>query len=186
VKVQYTGHLGYCPFHLVVHDHEGRELPADALLLSALGDAAIDLGGIVAPLLEALALDFGRRGHEQDDQCVGVPLPHLTRSLEVDLEDHVLVRRRFGERGAVEVPEELRPLQESAGGDLLLEGLAVDEGVGILGFTRASGSCRPRTTEPEPRVAFDQSGDDRAFPGPPGARDDEDQDFEVCVRRASR
>jgi hypothetical protein len=59
VKVQYTGHLGYCPVHLVVHDDEGGELPARALLLDALGDAAIDLGRVVSPLVEALALDFG-------------------------------------------------------------------------------------------------------------------------------
>lgn len=121
MKVQYTGHLGYCPFHVVIHHHERCELPADALLLGALGDATIDLVGVIAPLLKALALDLGRGGHEQDHQCVGMALSHLTRPLEVDLEDHVLVRRGNGKRGAVEMPEELRPLQESAGGDLLLE-----------------------------------------------------------------
>ena len=58
MKVQYTGHLGYCPFHLVVHDDKRCELAPDALLLDALGDATIDLGGVVAPLAEALALDL--------------------------------------------------------------------------------------------------------------------------------
>jgi hypothetical protein len=143
VKVQYTGHLGYRPFHLVVHDHKWCQLPADALLFGALGDAAIDLGGVVSPLLEALALDLGRRRHEQDHQCVGVPFPHLARPLEVDLEHHVLVRRSFGERRAVEMAEELRPLQESARGDLGLERLPVDEGVGVLGFPVTSWSRRP-------------------------------------------
>jgi hypothetical protein len=59
VKVQYTGHLGYCPFHLVVYHDKRCELAPRALLLDALGDAAIDLGSVVAPLVEALALDLG-------------------------------------------------------------------------------------------------------------------------------
>ena len=113
-------------------------------------------------------------------------LPHLTSPLELDLEDHVLVRGCFGGGRAVEVAEELRPLEESAGGDLLLEGLPVDKGVGVFGLTGPTGARRPRATEPEPRVAFEQSGDDGALPRPTGARDDEDQDFEVCVSSASR
>jgi hypothetical protein len=106
--------------------------------------------------------------------------------LEVDLEDHVLARGRIGERCAVEMAQELRPLEEPVGGDLLLEAAAIDVGVGIVGFTGTARARGPRPAQPETGVAFDQPGDDRAFPRPSRAGDDEDQDFEVCVSRASR
>jgi hypothetical protein len=59
VKVQYTGHFGHRPVHIVVYHHEGGELPACALFLGAEGDAPIDLGGVVPAPFEALALDLG-------------------------------------------------------------------------------------------------------------------------------
>ena len=75
MNVQYTGHLGHRPVHLVVDDHERRQLPAQAHLLGAHGDAAVDLGGVVAALAQALALDLGRRRDQQDDQGVGMARP---------------------------------------------------------------------------------------------------------------
>jgi hypothetical protein len=148
VNVQYTGHLGHRPVHLVIHDHKCCELPAQAHFLGPFGDASVHLGGVVTPMAQAFALDFGGRRHEQDDQGVRVPLLHLPGSLEVDLEDDVLVRWCVGERRAVEVPEELRPLEESPGVDPLLEAVAIDEGVGVGRFTAASGTGGPRTAQP--------------------------------------
>ncbi len=141
---------------------------------------------VVAALAQPRPLDLGGRGHEQDDQCVGVSHLHLARPLEVDLEDHVLPGRGVGEWRAVEVAEELRPLQESAGGDPLLETSAIDEGVRVGGFTGAARTRRPRAAEPQPGITLQEAGDDGALPRPAGAGDDEDQDFEVCVSRASR
>jgi hypothetical protein len=186
VKVQYTGHLGHRPVHLVIHDHERRQFLPQAHLLGAEGDAPIDLVDVVPPLPQAGPLDLGRRRHEEHDQCVGVARPDLTRSLEVDLEDHVLAGRSLGKGCAVEMAEELGPLEEPTGRDLLLETPTIDEGVRVGCFTGTLRTRRPRTAEPEPGVALEQSGDDRAFPRPARAGDDEDQDFDVCVSRASR
>jgi hypothetical protein len=186
VNVQYTGHLGHRPVHLVIHDHKGCELPAQTHLLGPFGDAPVHLGGVVAPVAQAFALDLGGRRDEQDDQGVGVPLLHLPGSLEVDLEHDVPARWCVGERRAVEVPEELRPLEEPPGVDPVLEAVAIDECVSVGRFTGAPGTSGPRTAEPQPLVALDKPGDDGALPRPTGAGDDEDQDFEVCVSRASR
>ncbi len=38
-------------------------------------------------LAQASALDLGGRRDQQDDEGVGVPLPHLAGALQVDLED---------------------------------------------------------------------------------------------------
>jgi len=186
VKVQYTGHLGHRPVHLVIYDHEGRQLPAQTHLLGTDLDAPVDLVDVVAPPAQAGPLDLGGRRHQEHDQRVGVSLLNLTGSLEVDLEDDVPVCRGIGKGCAVEVAEELRPLEEPARGDLLLEALAIDEGVRVRSFTGSLGTRGPGPAEPERGVALDEAGDDRALPRPAGAGDDEDQDFDVCVSRASR
>jgi len=186
VKVQYTGHLGYRLVHLVVDDHERGELPAQAHLLGPQGDAPVHLVVVIAPLAQTRPLDLGGRGHEQDDQCVRMSHLHLARPLEVDLEDHVLAGRGVGKWRAVQVAEELRPLQESAAGDLLLETPAIDECVRVGGFTGAARTRGPGAAEPQPGITLQEAGDDGALPRPAGAGDDEDQDFEVCVSRASR
>jgi hypothetical protein len=155
VSLEYTGHLGHRPVHLVIYDHERCQLAAQAHLLGTEGDAAIDLGGIVPTLAEALTLDLGGRRDQQDHQGVGMSLLDLTRPLEVDLEDQVAARRGIGERRAVEVSEEFCPFEESVGGDLLFEALAIDECVRVGRFTGTARARRPRAAEPEPGIGCD-------------------------------
>ena len=70
--------------------------------------------------------------------------------VDVDLEDHVDAVGRLGHGRAVEVPEELGPLQEAAGGDARLEVVPGHEAVGVGRLARTAGSRRPRTAQPEP------------------------------------
>jgi hypothetical protein len=82
--------------------------------------------------------------------------------------------------------EELGPLEESVLLDLRLEGVSVDEGVRIVGLAGTTGACRPRATEPQCWISFDETRRERPLPRSAGAGDDEDQDFEVWESSASR
>jgi hypothetical protein len=59
VDIEYTGHFGYRPVHLVIYDHKGCQFPAQAHFLGTDGNAAVDFRGAVTSFLEALALDLG-------------------------------------------------------------------------------------------------------------------------------
>jgi hypothetical protein len=87
---------------------------------------------------------------------------------------------------AVEIAEELGPLEEATGGGMLLEIATVDELVGVVRLTRTPVPRRPRPAEPQIGVAFDQTRGDGSLARPARARENEDQDFAVAASRASR
>ena len=99
---------------VVVHDDLGADgQPAGSA--SATLRTALAMSG-VAPTLEAgLLLAAGRLDEEQER--IGVLATDLVRALDLDLEDDVDARRRIGRRRAVQVAEEVGPLEEPALGD---------------------------------------------------------------------
>jgi hypothetical protein len=134
---------------------------------------------VVAPGGEALGLDLVGRWQQEDHGRVGPPLEDLLGALDVDLEEDVGPRRRVGDRCALEVIEEGRPLEELARLDRRLERGAVDEDVGAaLFFTRTRRARRPTTTQPDTGVTGNEAARNRALAGPTGTDEDED------VRRA--
>jgi hypothetical protein len=186
VTIKYTGQLRHSPVNVVVHDHERRQCAADALFFRSEHQAARHLSLVVTSPPKALLLHFGRGWQKQYYERVRVHRADLSGALEVDLQDDVTTRRRIWNWRAVQITEELRPLEESTCRDLLFEAIAVDECVGVRCLAGASGPRGPRTTEPQLRIALDEATGDGPFPRAAGADDDEDQDFDVCDSRASR
>jgi hypothetical protein len=144
-------------------------------------DPAADVLLVVAAGGEALGLD-GVGGREQeDDGGVGPAGQDLLGALDVDLEEDVGAGRRVGDRRALEVIEEGRPLEEPACFDGGLEGGAVDEDVGAaLSFTGTRCARRPTAAQPDAGVTRNELARQGALAGP--ARADQDED----VRRARR
>jgi hypothetical protein len=101
------------------------------------------MGFVVAPGPEALRLDLRGRRFEQDEGGIGSPEAYLLRPLEIDLEEDVAAGWRRRDRGPVEVPEEFGPFKEPSGVDLRLEGLSIDEDVGVLTLTGPACTGRP-------------------------------------------
>src|SRR5437660_606324 len=60
---------------------------------------------VVSPGPEPLGLGLGRGRHEQDHDSGGIGGPDLLGPLHVDLQQHVLARRRLRRRRAVQVTE---------------------------------------------------------------------------------
>jgi hypothetical protein len=102
-------------------------------------------------------------------------LEHLAGSLDVDLEQDIGARWRFGDRRAVEVIEHGGPFEEATRRDALVERLGVYEEVGVIGLTGSLPAGRPRSAEPELRVAREQLPYDRPLADPAGADDYEYQ-----------
>jgi hypothetical protein len=142
---------------------------------------AADVLLVVAPGGQALGLDLVGRREQQDHGGVGAPVEDLLGALHVDLEEDVGPGRRVGDRGALEVIEEGRPLEELAVLDGCLECRAVDEDVGAaLLFTGTRRARRPTAAQPDAGVTRNELGRKGALPGPTRADEDED------VRRARR
>jgi hypothetical protein len=157
----------------------GCDLGSPFDLGSAQLDPAADVLLVVAAGGEALGLDLVRGRQQEDHGGVGAPLEDLLGALHVDLEEDVGPRRRVGDRGALEVIEEGRPLEELAGRGGRFESGAIDEDVGAaLLFTRTRRARGPTAAQPDARVARDKLCGNRALAGP--TRTDEDED----VRRA--
>ena len=102
-------------------------------------------------------------------------LPHLASSPDVDLQQHVGPFGRIGNRGALQVVEELDPLQEPARVDGGLEGGQIDEPVRLGRLPRPAGAGGPRLRQPQLRVALHEPLDDRALAHTPRAGDDDDR-----------
>lgn len=131
VTTYYTRDLGHGPTELFVHHHEGCESSADALFFHPLGYAPGDLFFVVTPRSQACRLNLRGGWKQEDENGVGVELPHLLGSPQVDLEDYVLTGRRIGHGRAVEMTEELSRLEETSCRSVLLECLAIDERVRV-------------------------------------------------------
>jgi hypothetical protein len=157
----------------------GRDLGPPLHLGAAELDPAADVLLVVAPGGEALGLDLVGGREQQDHGGVGPLAQDLLGALHVDLEEDVGAGGRIGDRGALEVIEEGRPLEEPAcfGGGL--EGGTVDEDVrAALFFTGTRRARRPASAQPDARVACDKLCRNRPLAGPTRADEDED------VRRA--
>ena len=161
--------------HVVVHDDLPSHGATQASLFFPLDQTAADVIRAVPPGHQPLSLYLGGRGHEQHDDGVRTAFEHLAGSLDIDLEQHVVARRWTRQRGAVQVPQELGPLEEAALGDPGLEGIAADEGVRISFLTRSAPARRPRAAEPEVRDLPAQALRDGALPGTARADEDEDE-----------
>jgi hypothetical protein len=73
------------------------------------------------------------------------------------------------------VAEELGVLEESAAGQVCIEGRAVDEGVGGLVLAGARRPCGPRSTQPQARIELDEASGNRALAYPARTRKDNDE-----------
>jgi hypothetical protein len=154
----------------------GCDLGAPLDLGAAQLDPAADVLFVVAAGGEARRLDLVGGRQQEDDDGIGALAQDLFGPLHVDLEkDDVGTRRRVGDRCALEVIEERRPLEEAAGLDRRLEGGAVDEDVRTAFlFTRARRARRPAAAQPDGGVAGNELRRNRALAGPTGTDEDED------------
>jgi hypothetical protein len=153
----------------------GCDLEAALHLGPAQLDPAADVLLVVAPGGQALGLDLVGRRQQEDHGGVGLALEDLLGALHVDLEEDVGPRRWIRDRGALEVIEEGRPLEELARLDRGLERGAVDEDVrAALLFTGAWRARRPATAQPDAGVTRNELRRNRALAGP--TRTDEDED----------
>ena len=80
---------------------------------------------------------------------VGRHRPDLRGALHVDLEQHVMARRRVRYRRTLQIVEKLDPFEETIVLDMRLERCSIDEVVRIGSFARAGVACRPRATQPQ-------------------------------------
>jgi hypothetical protein len=101
------------------------------------------MGFVVAPGPEPLLLDLSGGGFKQDEGGIGSPEAYLLGPLEIDLEEDVATGWRGRDRGPVQVPEEFGPFEEPSGVDFSLEGLSIDEDVGVLTLTGPACTRRP-------------------------------------------
>ena len=169
VNSQYTLHFGYSPVQVVVHHHVRRELSAGALLPDPELETAGNLVLVVTTSAQPGGLHLWARRQQQHDDGVRVATLHLRGSLQIDLEQYVASRRWIRIWRAVQVAEELGPLEEPVVRDAGFEGVPIDEGIRVSRLTRATGARRPRSTEPQRRISFDKTGRERPFPGSAGA-----------------
>ncbi len=140
---------------------------------------ASDVLLVVTPCRQALGLDVVGRREKEDDRGVGTAPEDLLGALDVDLEEDVSPGGRRGDRGALEVIEEGRPLEEPARLGRRLKRRAVDKDVGAaLFFTRTWRARRPAAAQPDAGVTRDELARNRALAGPTRADQYED------VRRA--
>jgi hypothetical protein len=168
VRPHYTGHIGGGLRNVPIYHHGVGDGPSLHLFELAGPEAFGDVGFVVASGPEACLLGLGRGRQEQDQGGVRAEPADLLGPLEVDLEEDVVTVRGIRDRGAVEVPEELGPLEEPTGPDPVLEGGSVDEVVGIVTLARPADPRGPRPAEPERLIARYQPIGDCALPGPSG------------------
>ncbi len=177
MSCQYTGHLGGGLCDLPVHDHGVGDLASGTLLGRTFAEPFGDVVVVVAPTPEALGLHLDRGRHEEDQHRVRPEPTHLAGALQIDLEEEVPSGRRVGERRAVQVAEELGPLEEPATVTACLEGRAVDEDVRLVRLSGPARPGRPRAAQPETRIGRDETRGDGPLSGPAGTEEDEDRSF---------
>jgi hypothetical protein len=152
-----------------------RDLLCLGHLLFTKGDAPGDMGLGIAPRTEPRRLHLDRGGDDEHAKGRGLAAEHLAGALDVDLEHQVLSRRRLGQRGAVEVVEDLGPLEEAARLDVGAEGVLVDEVVSVGVLAGPAGTRRPGTAQPELVVSTEQLAYECSLADAPRADDDYEQ-----------
>jgi hypothetical protein len=106
-------------------------------------DAPLDMFFRITSAAKPSRLDLlgGRR--QEDHPGLRHHVDHLTGTGELDLEQHVASCGRRGDRSAIEMTEELGPLQEATSLDVRLETWPVDKNISILVLAWARRSSRP-------------------------------------------
>src|SRR5437764_5762107 len=186
MSTKYTEQLPHSSLRRVVHDHVVDDLAALRLLAGGQLQPAGHVLVVVSPGPEPLGLGLGRGRHEQDHDSGGIGGPDLPGPLHVDLQQHVLARRRLRRRRAVQVTEIRRGLEEASLPGPGLERGAVDEVVRVLPLSRAARSGRPRPAQPQRRVGGGQALGHGALADPSRAGYHEDQERAVSRSNASR
>src|SRR5207249_11264726 len=122
---------------VVVDDDVVGQLPAFGLLRLGQLEAGPNELLRVTPAAETLLLCRPGRRQDHDDDRLGVALPNLSGSPNVDLENNVVVGGRVGYgRAAVVTGKELDPFQEAAGTGMGEERFGIDERVGVVALAR--------------------------------------------------
>ena len=169
----------------VVHDVEHAERSGGTPLLLTLAHASLDALGGIAPLGEPGPLLVGVGVSMKTSRASGSTARDGAGALHVDLEEHVRARRRLRHRRALAVVEELDPLEEAAGVDVVVEGGPVGEDIGILGLAGPSGAGGPRPAEPDLGMGVEERVDDGALADAPRAGHDDVQGLSRTVAAGS-
>ena len=174
-SVNYSGEIGYGLIEVVIHDGRVDNLRrfGDLFLTQRYPSNDVILG--VSPGAKTLNLSLDRRWNKHHANDVIRTSADLTGALEIDLEHEILVIVRTWHRGAVVLVENLRPLEKSALGDVLFKSWAVDKGVRKFVFAWSALSRGPRPRKPEAIVGIDEPMNNRAFTGPAGSGQNENQ-----------
>ena len=120
---------------VVVDQNVVGQLEADRLLRLGFAQAVGDLVLSVAALTQPPFLLCARRWQDEDQDGVRSLGLYLLGAVDLDLQDDIAASDRFRERRAVQAAEELGPLEEPAGGDVVAELLWIDEVIRRFGLT---------------------------------------------------
>ena len=136
------------------------------------------LAAAAQPLLEHLE----RRRQHEDADGLDAARPHLPRALHVDHQHHVAARRRASRsvsaaHGAVEVAEDVGPLQELARAAIIASNRCAGHEIIVhaVGFPGPRGARRVGARQREVRHQLHQPLDQRRLAGARRRRDDEQQ-----------
>lgn len=117
----YTEYLDHRLFEVVVDDFEVRKLTTLTELEPAFVDASLDMVLRITSTSEPSRLDLFRGRRQEDHPGLRHDINHLSSAIELDLEQDVAPTRWGGDRRAVEMTEELGPLQEASTFDVGLK-----------------------------------------------------------------
>ena len=159
----------------VVHHPDGIELTSLFPLGIGQGQPFADMGLRIASAPQPGLLFCHRRRLHEDAQGVGIAIPHLGRTLHIDLQQDIAARGRIGSRRAVEMAGDLGPLDEAVLCGFGAECGLLGEHIGGFGFAGATCSGCPRAAEPQCGVRGHKSSRDRPLADPAGAGQDDDQ-----------
>jgi len=108
--------------------------------------ARSDVRVIVAAGAQALFEQFHRGRQDEQDHGVRVELANLLSPLHFNLQEHIGAFWCFGQRRAVEMIMEFRPLEKLIRLDRFFKGGAIDVEVFVAVFARSAFAGGPTTT----------------------------------------
>ena len=148
---------------VVVDQHVVGQFEAHRLLRLGLAQTIGDLVLAVATLAQPALLLGPRRWQDEDQDRLGSLGLDLLGSVDLDLQHDVAAGDGLGERRAVEVAEELGPLQKATGGDVAAKLIASDEVIRRVGLADSAFTCRPGSRQPQLWITADEPVGDRAL-----------------------
>ena len=165
----------HCLFEAVVDDVGRVELVSPDSLRVGQSQPFGDMCLRIAPAPQT-GLLLGRRWcFDKDAQSLGVALPYLSCSLDIDLQQNIAARRRVGLWSSIEVSGDFCPLHKAAIGDLGPKLGLAGEHIGGFRLASPTDASRPRATEPQFGVRGHESGRDRPLADPAGAGQNDDE-----------